>query len=156
MSTNLTEASTPYPLASLGRRLAAAALDGAFFIAVIIALVIAANIIAAWAPQDSTLAGTIWIATTIASPILYILGNAVLLQGLSGATLGKHLMGIDVVNDATDAPIGFNRALLRAAITYLIDLPTLIGPALIVLTPHGRTLADRTCHTLVINQLPRR
>jgi uncharacterized RDD family membrane protein YckC len=72
--------------------------------------------------------------------------------GARGATPGKKLLGLTVVNGAGESPIGYSRAFLRL-VGYLINGFTFgIGFLLIALSEDKRGLHDRIADTRVVRR----
>lgn len=79
-----------------------------------------------------------------------VLGHLVLLEGASGQTFGKRLVGIRVVNQETDGPIGYAAAAHRAgarAAFWFVSFLALADPLM-------QTLHDRSAGTIVIKERP--
>ena len=77
------------------------------------------------------------------------LANMVLLQGLTGATIGKHLLGLRV-RRADGAPLGVLRALARYFAMWLSVLSFGIGFLCVLWTSRRRALHDFVAGTVVI------
>ena len=58
-----------------------------------------------------------------------------LMVGLLGATLGKLVLGIKVVDQSTGAPIGLGHSFVRAVIPFLGGLFCYVGAVLVYLSP---------------------
>lgn len=82
----------------------------------------------------------------------WILLNAALLQGITGGTVGKLLLGLRVVrSDGQRAGIG--RCLLRSILLVVIDsLCFIIGLVLAFTTSGHRRLGDMVASTLVVSK----
>ncbi len=86
-----------------------------------------------------------------------VLGHLVLLEAVSGQTIGKRLAGIRVVDENTGGPIGFGTAAHRVgarALFWFVSFLALADPKL-------QTLHDRSAGTVVVKEktpaeLPRR
>jgi uncharacterized RDD family membrane protein YckC len=79
-----------------------------------------------------------------------VLGHVVLLEGGSGQTFGKRLVGIRVVRQETDGPIGYGTAVHRAgarAVFWFVSFLALADPLM-------QTLHDRSAGTLVVKVPP--
>lgn len=76
-----------------------------------------------------------------------VLGHVVLLEGASGQTLGKRLVGIRVVNHETGGPIGYRWAAHRAAARALFWFVSFLA----LTDPRMQTLHDRSAGTVVVN-----
>jgi len=75
----------------------------------------------------------------------------VLLEGLTGATIGKRLLKIKVVRQ-DGAPCGIGPALMRTILRIIDVLPFLyiIGMILIARSPLKQRLGDRVAKTIVV------
>lgn len=78
----------------------------------------------------------------------YALWNFGLRQGRSGATVGKSLLGIRVVDATTLQPIGFWRSTIRQ-LTHLLDLLSLVGFLWPLWDRRRQTFADKLSSTVV-------
>jgi uncharacterized RDD family membrane protein YckC len=76
-----------------------------------------------------------------------ILGHQVLLEGASGQTFGKRLVGIKVVMQETGGPIGYAVAAHRAGARALFWFVSFLALA----DPRMQTLHDRSAGTIVVN-----
>jgi uncharacterized RDD family membrane protein YckC len=75
--------------------------------------------------------------------------------GLAGATIGKWLFGLRIVDHRGRSPIGLSRAFLRLA-AYSVSSVTLgMGHLLIVLRPDRRALHDVLAGTWVVKRRPK-
>jgi uncharacterized RDD family membrane protein YckC len=77
---------------------------------------------------------------------LAVLGHLVVLEAVSGQTVGKRLAGIRVVDEVTGGPIGFPTAVHRVgarALFWFVSFLALADPKL-------QTLHDRSAGTLVV------
>jgi uncharacterized RDD family membrane protein YckC len=71
-------------------------------------------------------------------------------EGLIGASLGKLLMGLQVV-DATGQPCGMGRALVRNLVRFIDNLFLFIpGLVCMLLTPTHQRIGDLAAGTLVV------
>jgi len=72
-------------------------------------------------------------------------------EGLTGRTLGKALLGIEV-RTLDGAPVAFWQAAVRSILRPIDELPTLylLGLALVVRGPRPQRLGDRAARTLVV------
>jgi uncharacterized RDD family membrane protein YckC len=77
--------------------------------------------------------------------------NSVVVQGLTGATIGKWVMGIRVVN-RDGSPIGILKAFGRLFAYVLSYLPLLIGFVALFWDKERRCWHDRACGTAVIRK----
>ncbi|MBN2431522.1 MAG: RDD family protein [Acidobacteria bacterium] len=80
-------------------------------------------------------------------------GYFVVLEGLTGATLGKWLMGLRVVRVGGGTP-GFLKGLVRNILRVVDGLPTLniLGVILIVTSPERARCGDLVAGTRVIHE----
>jgi uncharacterized RDD family membrane protein YckC len=79
-----------------------------------------------------------------------VLAHPVLLEGPTGQTLGKRLVGIRVVDLETGGPIGYRTAAHRAAARALFWCASFLALA----DPLMQTLHDRSAGTIVITDPP--
>lgn len=107
------------------------------------------------------LGGLVWMTSFASGPSTSLVSTAISVYSLlcilyyvffwggRGATPGKSLLGLTVVTDSGETPIGYGRALLRlvgyAASAFLLGL----GFLLIALSPDRRGLHDRIAGTRV-------
>lgn len=97
-------------------------------------------------------AGLVWLAVSV--NVIFILYEAVFSCG-GRATLGKHLVGIAVVNkDVTDS-VGFFRALLRAVGYYISAALFMCGFLLAFFDDRRRALHDFLGGSVVIETRPK-
>ena len=136
------------PIASVGSRLTAAAIDiavflAAFFVTGIIAAFVSAalddNFVWVWPVQVTIL-------------LIGAIANLAIVQGSRGTSIGKNVAGIAVVDDTDGRPIGVPRGLGRLVVHVLIDPIALVGPLLMVTdSVERRTIADRLCRSVVVS-----
>jgi uncharacterized RDD family membrane protein YckC len=79
-----------------------------------------------------------------------VLGHVVVLEGASGQTIGKRLVGIRVVRQDSGGPIGYWTAAHRAAPRALFWFVAFLA----VTDPHMRALHDRSAGTIVVRIPP--
>ena len=72
-----------------------------------------------------------------------------LLQGLTGATLGKRALGIAVHRTGTDQPTGFGMGVVRQLAHILDSLPCYLGFLWPIWDRENRTFADMLCNQRV-------
>ena len=84
--------------------------------------------------------------------LLYIFLNAVMERTSWHASLGKHIVGIEVV-DEYENPITFGEALLRNIAKFLNVLTLGIGFLICVAPPKQQTLSDKITNTYVLNKI---
>lgn len=101
--------------APIARRAAARAVDFAIVLGAFLAIVLALSALAGPSPD-----GTGVVIIAIAVTFLIQLTYEVLLVGLRGRTLGKQLMGIEVVRADSEEPPGLRRAFLRHLIPTVL------------------------------------
>ncbi|WP_196427187.1 RDD family protein [Paenibacillus woosongensis] len=135
----------PYrPLSMLLRRAGATLIDYILFAALVRSAI---NIDQLFMMQDKHM------LYVLLGVILLILSYYVLLEGLTGCTIGKRVMRIRVV-DRYGEPPGLYRALIRSVLRVLDCNPLLLGglPAAlgIVMTERGQRLGDMAAHTFVV------
>jgi uncharacterized RDD family membrane protein YckC len=75
-----------------------------------------------------------------------VLVHPVLLEGPTGQTLGKRLVGIRVVDLVTGGPIGYGKAAHRAAARAVFWCVSFLA----ITDPLMQTLHDRSAGTVVI------
>ena len=93
-----------------------------------------------------TLAGLTWGSkVAVAGAVL----SLVLLQAYGGATPGKRIVGIAVVDDQTGQPVGLVRTVLRD-LAHLLDAILCIGYLRPLWHPEERTFADSLLGTVVL------
>lgn len=81
----------------------------------------------------------------------YALWNFGLRQGRSGASIGKSLLGIRLVDATTRAPIGFWRSVIRQ-LTHVLDVLTLgLGFLWPLWDRENQTFADKLMSTLSVS-----
>jgi uncharacterized RDD family membrane protein YckC len=81
--------------------------------------------------------------------VVYV-GYFVVLEGLSGRTLGKMLLGIEVVRAEDGGPPGMGRAALRALMFLAVD--GLAGLFVILASSRHQRLGDMAANTLVVRR----
>ena len=133
-------------LAGLPSRLLARLVDAAAQLLLALAVLPAALRLGA-ASSDAAVA-----ALTVTGLVLVVVGYPVVLETLSGRTLGKLALGLRVVRD-DGGPIGFWQALVRG-IAGLIDLITSFVPSVVVMLLHPRSkrLGDLVAGTVVVQE----
>lgn len=82
--------------------------------------------------------------------LLVYLSYFVVVEGLSGRTLGKMLWDIEVVRAEDGGPPGLGRAALRALLFLAVD--GLAGVFVILTSPHHQRLGDMAANTLVVRK----
>jgi uncharacterized RDD family membrane protein YckC len=132
-------------LAGPGQRLVAWMLDAAFSGVLILPLVPLAVLI----DQDDRP----WALTAVAMAFLSIAAFVLLVHfdgGQRGATPGKRLLGIRVVDAAGSGPIGHRRAALRRLVYVLGGLLLYLGWLWLLVDRHRQTWHDKAAHTVVL------
>jgi uncharacterized RDD family membrane protein YckC len=107
------------------------------------------------------LGGLAWMTSFALGPSTSLAGTALSLYGLfclfyyvyfwgaRGATPGKSLLGLTIVTESGETPIGYGRALLRLAGYGASSLLLGLGFLLIAFSPDRRALHDRIAGTRV-------
>lgn len=76
--------------------------------------------------------------------------HAALLEGYRGQTLGKSLLGIEVIREDTGLPPGPYRAALRACTFLFVDM--FVGLFVMLASPKGQRPGDIAAGTLVVRK----
>jgi uncharacterized RDD family membrane protein YckC len=132
-----------------GRRVVATIVDG-----VVIGVLYAA-MAAAFGTITTDAGVRHWVATmpaagTVAYAIVVAL-YFVLLEGYRGQTLGKMVVGVKVVDEATGAPPGLAPAAVRTALRLVDGLANYLVAFIAVLaTAKRQRLGDLAAHTVVV------
>ncbi|AHH94216.1 RDD family protein [Kutzneria albida] len=138
---------TPRPVASWGRRLGGTLVD-ALCCAIIGGL---AWLFAVALPSG---VGAVCALVTLGWLVAFAVWNFVHRQGVTGQTVGKSVVGVQLVGQGTGAPIGPFACAVRQAL-HLVDLlPLGAGFLAAAWDPRGRTWADRLVNTLVVPAPP--
>ena len=160
----------PIPYAQWSRRVAGRLLDGLFAFLAALPLVVGFIVLFATAdyvdaPDGSTeihmshagtTAGVILIAFGFIFAIAFEIWNVFVRQGATGYSLGKSIVGIRLIKEATGQPIGGGWAFLRE-ILHAVDSALLYLGWLWPLWDRKRqTFADKIVETVVIVQPPQR
>ena len=98
----------------------------------------------AFALAAATGSAAVFVAVWVGSS----LGNLLLLQGLTGFTVGKWLIGIRTVNGRAEPP-GVVAAVKRS-IPLLFEALYVVGILAIWRHPHGQRFGDRWAETYVV------
>lgn len=93
----------------------------------------------------------IWLVITIYI-VSYILLNAIMERTVWRGSIGKHIVGIKVV-DQDENPLTFGQAILRNITKFLNVATAGIGFLLSAFPPAKQTISDRLMHTFVINDV---
>jgi uncharacterized RDD family membrane protein YckC len=78
------------------------------------------------------------------------IGYAGYLEGISGQTVGKRVLGIRVVDLATGGPIGFSRAVLRYFARILSTIVLLLGYFWMLWDSEKQTWHDKIAGSVVV------
>ncbi|SIJ87295.1 proline-rich antigen [Mycobacteroides abscessus subsp. abscessus] len=71
-------------------------------------------------------------------------------QGTTGSSIGKGLLGIRVLGEATGQPIGFGMSVVRQIAHFLDAVICYIGFLLPLFTAKRQTIADMLVKTVVV------
>ncbi|MBA0049025.1 RDD family protein [Mycobacterium sp. NPDC050853] len=71
-------------------------------------------------------------------------------QGDTGSTIGKNLLGIQVLGETTGQPIGFGMSVVRQIAHFLDYIICMIGFLLPLFTAKRQTIADMLVKTVVV------
>ena len=82
--------------------------------------------------------------------LLVNLAYFVVMEGGSGATLGKRALGIRVVDSTSGGPIGYGSALVRWFARYLSALPFMLGYLWMLWDDNKQTWHDKLAHAVVV------
>lgn len=111
------------PLAPLARRAAAQVIDGLLIGVPLFVLTLSFGGDLSEADNDNLLWLTVlWLVVTLVYSTAFI--------AISGATIGKRIMKIKVVNRSDGSPVGWNYAAVRALVPTVAGLIPVIGFAL--------------------------
>jgi uncharacterized RDD family membrane protein YckC len=140
-------ASTPREKVT-GRRIVAGLIDGLLLGAVFVGLAAATGNAEA---ED----GTFSVSLTGGPFLLYLLlffGYYILLESRSGKTVGKAVMGLRVVSEATGAPPSTGQAVGRTLLRIVDALPVLylVGLVCVAVTRKDQRVGDMAANTLVV------
>ncbi len=92
-------------------------------------------------------------ATVIFPPIVLFLANTIVLQGVTGASVGKHLLGLRVINANTFERAGFGRNLGRSLLLVVDAFCCfLIGLITALASNRHRRVGDMAAGTLVVGK----
>jgi uncharacterized RDD family membrane protein YckC len=142
----------PMP-ARLGDRLIAIILDTMFLGALV--LVIASLVSLRWSTvQDLGLSQPMLIALGASSAVLMVFLYHWVLEGAFGATMGKAIVGVRVLNQRGGLP-GLRSSAVRNVLRLLDAIPFyLLGFFVAVFSPARRRIGDYAAHTVVLEQPP--
>lgn len=82
--------------------------------------------------------------------IVLVAVNRVLMQGRTGRSLGKLVVGLRVVDPRTHHPVGIGRMIMRQLACIIDVLPCGLGFLLPLFDTHRRTIADMMTNAIVI------
>ncbi len=94
--------------------------------------------------------GEFWV-TTGSLTALFVVLHLVVLQGITGATLGKRLARLRVVRIDTSEPPGLLRAALRTLTLFTVDQCGLLGLLIARFTKRRQRIGDFLARTVVIS-----
>lgn len=143
--------------AAPGRRAAAFALDAAVWVALSIPTIVGAVLALPLLAGDAIDVALPALLVAIGVGLTGLFGIVQLvLHGRRGITLGKAVLGLRSVREATLGPVGFWRVVLRALVLSASSLALLVvGPALLFASglrdPRGRSLLDRLAGARVVD-----
>ncbi|TDZ79042.1 RDD family protein [Mycobacteroides salmoniphilum] len=80
----------------------------------------------------------------------WLVWNWGLKQGTTGSSIGKGVLGIQVLGEATGQPIGFGMSVVRSLAHVLDAIICYIGFLLPLFTPKRQTIADMLVKTVVV------
>lgn len=82
--------------------------------------------------------------------IVLVAVNRVVVQGRTGRSLGKLVVGLRVVDPRTHHPVGIDRMIMRQLARIIDVLPCGLGFLLPLFDAHRRTIADMMTKAIVI------
>lgn len=96
--------------------------------------------------------GVGWTALLLfyAAGIAFAVWNWGFKQGTTGSSIGKGVLGLSVLGEATGQPIGFGPSVLRQIAHFLDAIILYIGFLLPLFTPKRQTIADMLLKTVVV------
>lgn len=131
-------------LATYGQRVAGHLIDVGIPAALFAAVIIAGLMTGSWA-----VVFVVHGLSTIAA-VTFLVWNCGWHQGRSGQSLGKRMLGIQLVAVETGRPVGVGRSFGRQ-VAHLIDgLPLALGYLWPLWDEQHQTFADKMCGTLVV------
>ncbi|KQX66651.1 RDD family protein [Angustibacter sp. Root456] len=123
----------------MGKRLVARIIDGVLLLVVFIILAVPLGVFSAMSSaSDSATAGTFNFGANLGFQALVLLigaGYEIGMIGARGATIGKQVMGLKVINIETGAVPGFGSAALRWLIPFIGSFFCGIGELLVYVSP---------------------
>ncbi|WP_372729700.1 RDD family protein [Nocardioides sp.] len=103
-------------------------------------------------PDGTSMAGTLLSLIGFGLAIAIFVWNTCLQAGRTGYSVGKGVMGIKLINEGTQQPIGAGMAFLRALLHILDSLPCYLGFLWPLWDAKRQTFADKIISSVVINQ----
>lgn len=100
-------------------------------------------------PEYTGVGWAAYILFTLAA-IAFAVWNWGLKQGTTGSSIGKGLLGIRVLGEATGQPIGFGMSVVRQIAHFLDAVICYIGFLLPLFTAKRQTIADMLVKTVVV------
>ncbi|MCH7788229.1 MAG: RDD family protein [Acidobacteria bacterium] len=93
----------------------------------------------------------------IGAPFIYSIANLVFLAGATGASIGKHIMGLRVISQSDGSLHGFGAAALRWLLWIVDGIPggiffPLVGLITSLASNGHRRVGDMTASTLVVDK----
>lgn len=145
----------------VGRRLAAFLVDNAVILALILlpgtplALLLMRLDTASLGPVSGLLLALVVLVVSLILVAGVFIGYYALLEGRRGQTLGKMLLGIEVIRENTGGVPGVRAAALRALLLMLADgqFFCAVGFVSILATENRQRLGDMVANTLVVRRV---
>ena len=141
--------SGPGPLADWGTRVLATLIDGGILLALVVAGVILAAILGVISTTLGLLVGILIYLVAIAGSFYFYYMN-----GATGQTPGKKILGIKVVSEETGQVIGGGLGIVRG-LAHFLDGFFFIGYLFPLWDPKRQTFADKIMKTVVLSGLPK-
>jgi uncharacterized RDD family membrane protein YckC len=137
------------------RRCAAVAIDLPIAVAVILGPLLALDqILEALAVTDDQ-ARTIWRITAVVWLLVFVLGYSPVCVSRWGGTLGKRVMGMEVIRASDGARLGYGPAVLRHVINLVVNaVPVFIvaNMSAITLSTNRQGMHDKAVGSVVIHR----
>ncbi len=143
------QAQTQVQYVGVGRRFVATLVDSILYLIVfVVVAVVSGNAQASGGSASASLSG----APALILDILFFL-YYIVLEAVLGATLGKLLLGLRVVN-VDGSRIGWGASIIRNLLRIIDALPFfyLLGAILIWTSPQRQRLGDRVAKTVVVRR----
>jgi uncharacterized RDD family membrane protein YckC len=96
-----------------------------------------------------TVGESVFWSINIVAWLAYWLWNWGYRQGVTGSSVGKSVLKFKVVSEETGQPIGFSKSVVRQ-IAHLLDLISVVGFALPLVTAKKQTIADMIMGTVFV------